>query len=444
VQIRIYDTKSRPTTSEFEMVLQPGVWHGSVVGRSSAARSFVPEVTPVDPVGAVVDRFVVQPEFDGSQWNDVFRISTRPGDPVLRVQVRLYEVTDRRLAVYCVLPTDIPYDPDVHNRLIAATRDIQAWYQCASGGVTWRPLTDEIVQIYYAQRDHAYYRDHGNWWGSLLGEMAAEGYPVWKPGYVAALWAQGAGWWAGAAQSCDGDCGVALLGVEIFPEFNNPNYSGGECPGGEGAAAWPCTPEGAFAHELGHTLGLPHPDTVPDRAAYANHSVMQTHWNYPDFAPASDQPWGFLSLERASMWPNAFMVEGISLNQMHEDCDVVNLPSTGEIPEAAFSYTWNGPTVEFTNESQGASRYYWTFGDGAVSNEIHPEHTYAGTGPFTVRLRASNPNGMIGLASESIGTASETTEPEISPSASIAVYGRPNPFTAATAIEFESQSGHLY
>lgn len=310
------------------------------------------------------------------------------------------------LAVYYAVPSDIGVDETVRQRIVEATLDIRAWYQCAAAGLTWQLAFPEIVRVYQADESRDYYRANGDWWGSLPPEMAGKGLPVWQPGTVTAIWAHGAGHWAGGNFGCAGDCGLALLGVELFPEFNDPAYSGQDCPGGTGVAAMPCVPEGAFAHELGHTVGLPHPSDVPATQAVAAHSLMLTHWNYPDVAPAFESPWGFLSVERAALLGNPFMQTGVDLVQVYEACDVVNLPVTGPVPLADFDLDISGLTLQTQNFSTGAVLDYWTFGDGGVSNEVHPVHTYGQQGSYAVRLRVMSEQGMVDLRKEEIQTGS--------------------------------------
>lgn len=307
------------------------------------------------------------------------------------------------LAVYYVIPSDIPYEKAVHQILVDATLDMQAWYQCASGGLTWKLAFPEVVRTYRALHPRQYYVDNGNWWGSLLGEMSEAGLPIWQAGSVVGLWARGAGFWAGGAQcGGDGNCGVALVGVELFPELNNPEWSGGECPVGAGVAAWPCTPTGAFAHELGHTMGLIHPFDDPATENVAFHSIMQTHWNYPDYAPPHEVPWGFLTVEREEIRSSSFMHSGIDLLQNYPHCDVLNLPENGPTPAASFELNAQGLSISVTNTSIGADRFYWTFGDGEVSNNESPTHTYSLSGNYMVTLRASNDASMTALNSENI------------------------------------------
>ena len=373
-----------------------------------------------------VNHGVVLVGWDDSQGTDgvwFLRNSWGPGwgeDGYMRIEYGACDVGYRacfvdyqrspthKLAVFYVIPSNTTYDDSVYQRLVQSTLDVQAWYQVASGGLTWLLEYPEIVKVYNADHTWQYYRDHGDWWGSLLGEMASKGHPIWSPGTVTAIWARGAGWWAGGAQGCGGDCGVALLGVSLFPEFNDPLYSGGSCPGGQGVGGWPCTPEGAYGSALGSTLGLIRPIYDPVTAPYAYHSIMQTHWNFPDHAPPSETPWGFLSVERQAIRANRFMYSGVDLIQPYPRADVVNLPTTGVIPVADFTSSTRCNRATFSNESIGATHYYWTFGDGSVSNKSNPVHLYDEPGKYTVTLRASNDACMMDLDSLEIRVGPRT------------------------------------
>ena len=50
-------------------------------------------------------------------------------------------------------------------------------------------------------------------------------------------------------------------------------------------------------------------------------------------------------------------------------------------------------TVQFTDSSQNAVRWAWSFGDGATSTEQNPTHTYSTAETYTVNLSVSNANG---------------------------------------------------
>jgi len=65
---------------------------------------------------------------------------------------------------------------------------------------------------------------------------------------------------------------------------------------------------------------------------------------------------------------------------------------------AAFDVTspWNllDGALEIDNASTGAGGYYWTFGDGGVSEEMDPEYTYTDAGIYTVTLTTFSEDGV--------------------------------------------------
>lgn len=62
-------------------------------------------------------------------------------------------------------------------------------------------------------------------------------------------------------------------------------------------------------------------------------------------------------------------------------------------PVAAFSSTEDGIEVTFTNESESAESYLWTFGDGETSTEENPEHKFPDKGTYTTTLKVDNKCG---------------------------------------------------
>jgi gliding motility-associated-like protein len=52
-------------------------------------------------------------------------------------------------------------------------------------------------------------------------------------------------------------------------------------------------------------------------------------------------------------------------------------------------------TVNFSNLTAGDNTYIWDFGDGTVSTDINPNHTYSDTGSYTVTLIAASNNGCL-------------------------------------------------
>lgn len=66
-------------------------------------------------------------------------------------------------------------------------------------------------------------------------------------------------------------------------------------------------------------------------------------------------------------------------------------------PTASFSYSpstiYTGTTVYFTNYSENAANYRWSFGDGQTSNSTNPTHSYSTSGYKTVELTAYSESG---------------------------------------------------
>ena len=69
-------------------------------------------------------------------------------------------------------------------------------------------------------------------------------------------------------------------------------------------------------------------------------------------------------------------------------------------PVANFSYSVNDKTVSFTNQSQNAQSYYWTFGDGSATSEKNPTKTYSSAGTYKVTLTVKNVNMSSTYAEE--------------------------------------------
>ena len=91
-EVIIYQTPSDlPVAAEYELVAEPGVWHGLGVGLSKEGGAYVVEVTPTtsdDP--AWLYRYTLQPEFDGTNWNDVVRLMVHPDFPAMPLRVTVY------------------------------------------------------------------------------------------------------------------------------------------------------------------------------------------------------------------------------------------------------------------------------------------------------------------------------------------------------------------
>ena len=75
-----------------------------------------------------------------------------------------------------------------------------------------------------------------------------------------------------------------------------------------------------------------------------------------------------------------------------------NMVTVHPIPYPDFSFSPEeinvyNTLIDFTDESVGASVWFWSFGDGALSNDQNPSYRYADSGSYIVDLRVENGYG---------------------------------------------------
>jgi serine protease len=111
-----------------------------------------------------------------------------------------------------------------------------------------------------------------------------------------------------------------------------------------------------------------------------------------------------------------------------------------------------GQELIFLNESTGATSWQWNFGDGQISDEENPTHSYAAIGNYTITLTATSDEGCVSIESKSIGIITGT---EFSLEKTVKLYPNPvyddaiivNRSVAIDPIEinvFNSQGGLVY
>jgi hypothetical protein len=92
VEVKVYQAPQLALAAEFDTHLEPGVWHGFGVGPSSVHTGYVIEVTPLSSKDNQIERYTVQPEYNGSTWNDVARVMVPSDRPGLDVHIRIYAI----------------------------------------------------------------------------------------------------------------------------------------------------------------------------------------------------------------------------------------------------------------------------------------------------------------------------------------------------------------
>lgn len=172
----------------------------------------------------------------------------------------------------------------------------------------------------------------------------------------------------------------------------------------------------AVLHEMGHTLGLGHPDQLS-----SNHSALCA-------APCGAVMTSVLSASR----PDTPQADDVQAIQWY-----YGTGSAGSPPAASFSALPSaapGQTILFTDTSTGSpSSWSWSFGDGFASVAQNPSHAYAAPGIYSVTLVAANAFGSSAVT-RPLTVAAAPTVPSaaftFSPAAPFA--GQPVQFTDAS------------
>ncbi len=117
----------------------------------------------------------------------------------------------------------------------------------------------------------------------------------------------------------------------------------------------------------------------------------------------------------------------------------------GQELQAAFSYRQNKDTVSFSSLTDGATLWFWDFGDGQTDSVQSPVHVYGDTGTFIVTLRSITENctGSIDLPV----VISETGKPtgiisNLPKKMESLIEIAPNPASNYTVLEFRNPLSH--
>ena len=149
-----------------------------------------------------------------------------------------------------------------------------------------------------------------------------------------------------------------------------------------------CTPSNAPIADFTFTVLDPCINPVVQFTNTSSYATTYS-WSFPGGSPASSTQKDPLVTYVA---PGVYTVTLIAYNGPSSDTEIRNINVDGINPPVAdFSYTKNGKTVNFTNQSLYATSYIWDFGDGsAVSYDVNPSHTYLVNGIYEVSLTAIN------------------------------------------------------
>ncbi|MEM1320161.1 MAG: PKD domain-containing protein [Bacteroidota bacterium] len=121
--------------------------------------------------------------------------------------------------------------------------------------------------------------------------------------------------------------------------------------------------------------------------------VTSWEWRFPGGTPAGSNE-QFPIVEYRN--PGQFDVTLIVGNALGTDTLLIEKYITVDtVPNANFDFEIGSDlvTVQFSDSSSFADSLFWDFGDGAMSRDTNPEHTYANDGVYTVQLIVKNECG---------------------------------------------------
>lgn len=114
------------------------------------------------------------------------------------------------------------------------------------------------------------------------------------------------------------------------------------------------------------------------------------NWDFGDGSPQSTDAYPTHTYTTPGRYP--VRLEAFDPNTCNQRHDTTIIITVLPPPTAQFTFQPNKPVENtphmFTNQSTGAARYHWDFGDGNTSTEVNPTYQYLRTGTYDVCLIA--------------------------------------------------------
>lgn len=134
-------------------------------------------------------------------------------------------------------------------------------------------------------------------------------------------------------------------------------------------------------------------DNVNKSVSFTNTStgnIASYYWDFGD-GTTSTQIHPIKTYSKTGYYTVSLSVKKIGSNCSDVYSTIITVGSTS--CKAIFSYTVNGNTVQFNNQSLGIDlRYFWYFDDGTYSTEESPTHEFGQSGEYKVSLSVSTPD----------------------------------------------------
>ncbi len=247
---------------------------------------------------------------------------------------------------------------------------------------TWVDICAPGNNIYSTYHDHA--DPNINYWAAMSGTSMST--PM-TAGVAGLIWSKNPTWTASqvedklysSADDIDAYLSSKYIGKMGAGRINayNAVYSGGTPP-------------------VADFSGSPTSGCVPLTVNFTDlstGSITSWSWTFGDGGTSTQQ-----NPSHTYTATGTYTVKLTATNAYGSDIETKTAYITvNDIPAAAFTGSPTSGevplTVNFTNQSSGATSYLWDFGDTQTSTATNPSHTYTQAGTFTVTLTATNSCG---------------------------------------------------
>ena len=135
---------------------------------------------------------------------------------------------------------------------------------------------------------------------------------------------------------------------------------------------------------------------VPYNAEFTNNSLggLNFLWDFGDGTTSTEENPTHLYANVGSYIVTLTAFDSTSCNKTDQTTFTITV---SPIPTASFTYNPDPPKentfTNFVNQSVGAVKYIWNFGDGDTSALVNPSHIFNSTGTYNVCLNAANETG---------------------------------------------------
>lgn len=161
--------------------------------------------------------------------------------------------------------------------------------------------------------------------------------------------------------------------------------------------------------ELYPGWGRYNPEEISLSFDVSGNYVARWHWDFGDGTTSDEQFPTHQYPEHKVYHASITGSNACGSNTREFDVDV-----TCQTLEVDFDVAINGLTVEITNLSKHGTYHGWVFGDGSISSEFNPIHTYSAPGTYKVGLFISNDcTGLKYLSKDIVVDCNGTIDPKI-------------------------------